>query len=95
MPPERDASATFAEEPSLLLDAADEPHPGCNCGRRRKLPTIAPLLTDDLVIASRARAREPELPEATVAHALATPISARPARYDVDRAARRFIGYPD
>jgi GT2 family glycosyltransferase len=41
------------------------------------------LLTDDLVIASRARAREPELPEATVAHALSTPISARPARYDL------------
>jgi GT2 family glycosyltransferase len=83
VPPERNASATFAEESSLHLGANDEPHRGCNCGRRRKSPTIAPLLTDDLVIASRARAREPELPEATVAHALSTPISARPARYDL------------
>ena len=42
-----------------------------------------PLLTDDLVIAARDRAREPELPEATVARALSTPISPRLARYDV------------
>lgn len=61
----------------------DVPHPGCNCGRRRNARPATPLLSDDLVIASRARAREPELPEATVAHALATPVASRPARYDV------------
>jgi GT2 family glycosyltransferase len=42
-----------------------------------------PLLTPDLVIAARDRAREPELAEATLAHALATPISPRLSRYDV------------
>ena len=41
--------------------AADAPHPGCNCGRRA-VTCRAPLLTDDLVIAARDRAREPELP---------------------------------
>jgi len=35
------------------------------------------------VIAARDRAREPELPEATVARALSTPIAPRLARYDV------------
>jgi GT2 family glycosyltransferase len=44
---------------------------------------VAPLLTDDLVIAARDRAREPELPEATVKRALSTPISPRLARYDL------------
>jgi GT2 family glycosyltransferase len=66
---------------SVITD--ELPHPGCNCGRRRNARPAAPLLTDDLVIAARARAREPELPEATVAHALATPVASRPARYDV------------
>ena len=61
----------------------DAPHPGCNCGRRRSAPAAAPLLTDDLVIAARDRAREPELPEATLARALSTPIAPRLARYDV------------
>jgi GT2 family glycosyltransferase len=73
--------------PMLRLEsagsAADSPHPGCNCGRRRPPPAAAPLLTDDLVIAARDRAREPELPEATLARALSTPISPRLARYDV------------
>jgi GT2 family glycosyltransferase len=41
------------------------------------------LLTDDLVIVARDRAREPELPEATLQRALATPISPRLAHYDV------------
>jgi GT2 family glycosyltransferase len=41
------------------------------------------LLTPDLVITARDRAREPELPQATVDHALSTPISPRLARYDV------------
>ena len=44
---------------------------------------MTPLLTHDLVIAARDRAREPELPEATLARALSTPISPRLARYDV------------
>ena len=44
---------------------------------------MPPLLTDDLVIAARDRAREPELPEATLERALSTPISPRLARYDV------------
>jgi GT2 family glycosyltransferase len=83
VPPERGAIGATEQAPSILLAASDEPLPGCNCGRWRKASPIAPLLSDDLVIASRARAREPELPEVTVAHALATPISARPARYDL------------
>ena len=62
---------------------ANEPHRGCNCGRRRSAPEVTPLLTDDLVIAARDRAREPELPEATVERALSTPISPRLARYDL------------
>jgi GT2 family glycosyltransferase len=60
----------------------DELHRGCNCRRRSSQPE-PPLLTRDLVITARDRAREPELPEATLAHALSTPISARQARYDV------------
>jgi GT2 family glycosyltransferase len=55
---------------------------GCKCGRlNTRLQT--PLLTSDLVIAARDRAREPELPEATLARALSTPISPRLAHYDV------------
>ncbi len=61
----------------------DAPHRGCNCGRRRSATAATPLLTDDLVIAARDRAREPELPEATLQRALATPISHRLAHYDV------------
>jgi GT2 family glycosyltransferase len=61
----------------------DSPHPGCNCGRRRAAPPPTPLLTPDLVIAARDRAREPELPAATEARALATPVNSRLARYDV------------
>jgi GT2 family glycosyltransferase len=61
----------------------NEPHRGCNCGRRRSAPAVTPLLTHDLVIAARDRAREPELPEATLQRALSTPISPRLARYDV------------
>lgn len=74
--------------PSIRLEAAlpladDAPHPGCNCGRRRRPSAPLPLLRDDLVIVARDRAREPELPEATVSHALATPMAPRPARYDL------------
>jgi GT2 family glycosyltransferase len=57
-------------------------HRGCNCRRRRR-SRETPLLTRDLVIAARDRAREPELPQATLAHTLSTPISPRLARYDV------------
>lgn len=62
---------------------ADLPHPGCNCGRLKATVQTATLLTDELVIAARDRAREPELPAATEARALATPVSSRLARYDV------------
>jgi GT2 family glycosyltransferase len=62
---------------------SDKPDRGCNCGRRLATRAATPLLTDDLVIAARDRAREPELPEATVARALSTPMSPRLARYDV------------
>jgi GT2 family glycosyltransferase len=61
----------------------NELHRGCNCGRRRSAPAVTPLLTHDLVIAARDRAREPELPEATLERALSTPVSPRLARYDV------------
>ena len=78
MPPEGDQGL-----PSPQAALTDEPHRGCNCGRRRSAAPRAPLLTDDLVIAARDRAREPELPEATVTHALATPVVPCLARYDV------------
>ncbi|MBA3449731.1 MAG: hypothetical protein H0T18_00805, partial [Chloroflexia bacterium] len=83
MPPEHPDSGA-APHPETALPVVDGAPPrGCKCGRGRS-PNCAPsLLTDDLVIASRARAREPELPEATVARALATPVSSRQARYDV------------
>jgi GT2 family glycosyltransferase len=55
---------------------------GCNCGRRGT-PSETPLLTSDLIIAARDRAREPELPESTLARALSTPMLPRPARYDL------------
>jgi GT2 family glycosyltransferase len=60
----------------------DELHRGCNCRGRRSRPETL-LLTPDLVITARDRAREPELPQATLAHVLSTPISPRQARYDV------------
>ena len=63
--------------------ADDVPHPGCNCGRRRAAPPPPPLLVPELVIAARDRAREPELPAATVERALSTPLFPRLARYDV------------
>lgn len=69
-----------------LANAATEdddlPHPGCNCGRRRNAAN-RPLLTPDLVIAARDRAREPELPAATEARARTTPVTPRLARYDL------------
>ncbi len=63
-------------------EATDKRRVGCNCGRTRAPLSTTPLLSDELVIASRARAREPELPEATMALALGTPVSSRQARYD-------------
>ncbi|MGI9253503.1 MAG: hypothetical protein ACR2J8_07145, partial [Thermomicrobiales bacterium] len=41
------------------------------------------MLGDDLVIVARQRAREPELPEATVNHALAAIMPSMAARYDL------------
>jgi GT2 family glycosyltransferase len=61
--------------------AEERPHKGCICGRKSKAPP--PLLTDDLVIAARDRAREPELPAATEARARSTPVVPRLARYDL------------
>lgn len=61
--------------------ADKRPHKGCNCGRKGTAPP--PLLTDDLVIAARDRAREPELPAATEARARSTPVVPRLARYDL------------
>lgn len=58
------------------------PHAGCNCGKNRG-EVHRPLLTADLVIAARDRAREPELPAATVEIAMSTPVTPRVARYDV------------
>jgi GT2 family glycosyltransferase len=76
---ERDASP-----PGLNTRRAtpDTLHRGCNCGRRGT-PSETPLLTSDLIIAARDRAREPELPESTLERALSTPMSPRLARYDV------------
>ena len=80
MPPKR---KSMALEATTIPVADDLPHPGCNCGRRRPAPPPATLLRGDLVIAARDRNREPELPAETVAHALATPVAPRLARYDV------------
>jgi GT2 family glycosyltransferase len=57
-------------------------HPGCNCGRRKRVSRI-PLLTPDLIIAARDRAREPELPAETERHANETPVNSTLARYDL------------
>ena len=73
----------MAAASGTLPNAGDLPDPGCHCGRRRLATAPAPLLTGDLVIAARDRAREPELPAATEAHALATPVTSRLARYDL------------
>jgi hypothetical protein len=57
-----DAANSTADEPiadgifDALDDAFDDEDEGCNCG---KPPARQPLLTDDLVIAARERAREP------------------------------------
>jgi GT2 family glycosyltransferase len=77
--PEMGSSVPPGESPDL---PANKPHRGCNCGRR-SADAVTPLLSGDLVIAARDRAREPELPEATLERALSTPIAPRPARYDV------------
>src|SRR5215210_2472508 len=76
---ERDSSSPRSNSKRGTPDAL---HRGCNCGRRRA-PSETPLLTSDLIIAARDRAREPELPEATLARALSTPMAPRLARYDV------------
>lgn len=71
-------------EPASLPQTAvpgEKPHAGCNCGRKGKAPP--PLLTAELVIAARDRAREPELPAATESRARSTPVVPRLARYDL------------
>src|SRR5829696_6512122 len=73
------SSVPPGESPDL---PANKPHRGCNCGRR-SAGAVTQLLSGDLVIAARDRAREPELPEATLERALSTPIAPRLARYDV------------
>ena len=81
MRPEQELE-TSASRPNSNRGVPDGSPRRCNCGRHSpRLET--PLLTGDLVIAARDRAREPELPEATVARALSTPIAPRLARYDV------------
>lgn len=59
---------------------SDDECVGC---RDRTLPSGPMLLTPDLVIASRARYREPELPQATIDHALAAMMPRELAQYPV------------
>lgn len=54
-----------------------------NRTRPRQQGAADSWLTDDLVIASRERQREPELAAATIEAALAAPLPTRSARYDV------------
>ena len=81
MPPEREIDSSLSRW-NTRRAMPENLHRGCNC-RRRRTPPETPLLTSDLVIAARDRAREPELPEATLVRALSTPMSPRLARYDV------------
>ncbi|MFM9105948.1 MAG: glycosyltransferase family 2 protein [Chloroflexota bacterium] len=61
-----------------------EPPRRCRrCGQGSPAPAGPPVLTPDLVIAARQRAREPELPQATVEHALAASMPDMAARYDL------------
>jgi GT2 family glycosyltransferase len=83
MPPDAESPVSTRAPEQPQSAASDEPHPGCNCGRRRASSPPAKLLTPDLVIAARDRAREPELPATTESRALATPITPRLARYDL------------
>ena len=69
--------------PIIPYDDTEPMHEGCSCGRRKPKAAPGPLLFDNLVIAARDRAREPELPAATEQHVLATPINSRLATYDV------------
>ncbi len=69
--------------PIIPYDDTEPMHEGCSCGRRKPKAAPGPLLYDNLVIAARDRAREPELPAATEQHVLATPINSRLATYDV------------
>jgi GT2 family glycosyltransferase len=83
VPPEPEVRRLAPIAPAAAAPDDALPHPGCNCGRRRPPRPTTPLLTDDLVIAARERAREPELPTATEQHALATPVTPRLAKYDL------------
>ncbi|HEU0115909.1 MAG TPA: glycosyltransferase family 2 protein, partial [Thermomicrobiales bacterium] len=71
------AANSTTDEP--IFDAIEDDE-GCNCGSP---PARKPLLTADLVIAARERAREPELPQATVDVALAASLPATAATYDL------------
>jgi GT2 family glycosyltransferase len=62
---------------------APEPPRGCRKCREGSAPAGPPVLVDDLVIAARQRAREPELPQATVEHAIAATMPDMAARYDL------------
>ena len=83
MPPDADPRLSPPTPTPTRPAPGEEPHAGCNCGRRRAQARPAKLLTPDLVIAARDRAREPELPAETEARALATPVTPHLARYDV------------
>lgn len=74
------SSHRISASPPLI---GNPPHAGCNCGRRRTALQSLPLLTGDLVIAARDRAREPELPAATEERARTTSVTSRLARYDL------------
>lgn len=69
--------------PIIPFEDTEPMHEGCNCGRRKPKAAPGPLLYDNLVIAARDRAREPELPAETVRHVLATPVVPKVATYDV------------
>ncbi|HEU5430832.1 MAG TPA: hypothetical protein VFU81_04165, partial [Thermomicrobiales bacterium] len=68
----------MTDEP--IFDAFEDDDEGCTCGAP---PERKPLLTADLVIAARERAREPELPQATVEIALAASLPNAAAAYDL------------
>ena len=69
--------------PIINYDDTEPMHEGCSCGRRKPKAAPGPLLYDNLVIAARDRAREPELPAETERHVLATPVMSKLASYDV------------
>ncbi|HYO30140.1 MAG TPA: hypothetical protein VER37_06115, partial [Thermomicrobiales bacterium] len=69
-----------APEPLGNADATRRPCRRCRGEGRAPGP---PILTPNLVIAARPRNRDPELPAATVEHALTAAMPAEGARYDL------------